>query len=87
MLRLAPLFVHVTQALQPATHQDRYSGDALLGEHYGVAEDRGCACVRNSEQNDAAGDAGWLLHRVRPMQQRRDRLVIEPCNKARWRWT
>jgi hypothetical protein len=47
-----------------------------------VAEDRGCACVHDFEQNDPARDAGWLLHRVKGTLQRRDRLVFEPCNKA-----
>ena len=34
--------------------------------------------VHDSEQNDAARDAGWLLHRVKGTLKRRDRLVIEP---------
>ena len=38
--------------------------------------------MRDSEQNDAASDAGWLLHCVRPTVQRRDRFFTEPCNKA-----
>ena len=39
--------------------------------------------MRDHEQNDAARDAGWLLHRVRSTLQRLGRLVTEPCNKAR----
>ena len=38
--------------------------------------------MRDSEQNDAAGDAGWLLHQVKGKLQRRYRLVTESCNKA-----
>ena len=54
--------------------------------HYGVAEDGGYACVRDSEQSDAVSDAGWLLHRVKGTPERRDRLAIEPCNKAIHLW-
>ncbi len=44
--------------------------------------------MRDSEQNDAARDAGRLLHRVKGTLQRRDRLVTAPCNKAakRGKW-
>ncbi len=38
--------------------------------------------MRDFKQNDAARDAGWLVYRVRPTLQRRDRLFTEPCNKT-----